>query len=94
MTRGDTVVVIWFAVSAAVEIVSRWALLLVLRRRGVRIRSFASGLPGYPEWVYAEWCNQQGVSPSRVLWLRRLSMINAVASLIALMGTVAGKHSP
>jgi hypothetical protein len=79
----------WFAVSIPVEIVSNIVFWRWLVRRRVPMTLLWVGTPGYLDEKFRRWCGQKGRSPKRVLFLRRLSLLNAIAAGVAFMVFVA-----
>jgi hypothetical protein len=90
-------VLVWFVLAVLIEIASSVLLLLWLRRRGVLPVFGLTGVPGYLERVYLEWCRTQGRSWKRVVVLRTLSILNVVLSAVVaipmLIGSASRPHS-
>jgi hypothetical protein len=81
-STGETIILIWFAVSVFIEIVSSIVLWFWLRRRGVKLVYGLAGIPGYMERAYLEWCRSQGRASRALLVWRVILHINVVVAAI------------
>jgi hypothetical protein len=91
MSGREAIIGVWFVVAILVEVGSTLALLLWLHRRGVRLVFGMTGIPGYLERAYREWCRNQGRSSTVVLVLRTFSLINVIVAAIVAIPVLAGR---
>jgi len=78
---------IWFVASIIFEVVSSFLLWIWLRKRGVRLVFGLSGIPGYLERFYIDWCRSHGHPYKRVLVTRVISVINLIVAAIVFIVT-------
>ena len=87
---GQIAIMIWFALSVLVEIVSGIMLWFWLRRQGVKLSYLMVKMPGNMEAAYVKWCRSQGRAPNKkVLVFRAVSLINAIIAGILFIVLVA-----
>jgi hypothetical protein len=79
---GEIFIAVWFAVSVLGATIGNVVFLFWLRRRGVNLVFALTGMPGYMDKAYYDWCRLQGRSSKRVLFLRTFSIINVIVSAI------------
>jgi hypothetical protein len=91
LTVGQAIIYVWFALAVLVEIVSSFVLWLLLRRRGVRLSFGLTGVPGYLERIYKDWCRNQGRSSKRVLLLRAASLVDLIVAAIFAIPLLAAR---
>lgn len=91
MSTREVIIGVWFVVAILIEVGSTLVLLLWLRRRGVRLVFGLTGIPGYLERAYREWCRNQGRPSTGVLVLRAVSLINVVVAAIVAIPVLAGR---
>ena len=96
MIAGKSIVAVWFAASALLEVSSNFLFYRWLVRRGVSVRFIGIGTPGYLDTRYSAWCRDSGRSSKKVLLLRRLSLVNSILAGAAFVAIVhmSGKHEP
>ncbi len=86
----DSVIAIWFAISVLVEIGSTVTLWVWLRRRGMKPDFFFTGIPGYLESFYVEWCQSHGRRYSVLIDFRTCWLINTILAGISFGVKMAG----
>jgi len=84
------VVLMWFAVAILAEVFSTVGFAFWLHRRGVKLVFGLTGIPGYVEYRYAEWCKARGKPSRRVVAIRVLLMINVIAALLFAFPILSG----
>lgn len=82
MNTRDAIVLVWFALSILMEIISTLVLMTWLRRRKVPIVFGLTGIPGYLEHAYADWCRSHGEDSKRLLVIRGLLLLNVVLAAV------------
>jgi hypothetical protein len=75
-------IMIWFVVSLIVAIIGNVVFLFWLKRRGVNLVFALTGIPGYMDHAYFDWCRSHGCSSKRILVLRAVSIINVIVASI------------
>ena|SRR5690242_10206349 len=85
------VAILWFALSVMSLVGENFVFYLWLRRVGVPLSFVWSGIPGYLDARYIQWCKEHGRPPwrGRIL-VRRVLLLNAVAAAIVFW-LVAGR---
>jgi hypothetical protein len=91
-TTWEVVVMIWFIVSLITHLLSGVVLALWLSRRGIKMSSAFSGMPGYVERRYRDWAEKSGHSPKLIVNLRIISTINVVIAAGIAILTISGSH--
>ncbi len=89
MSRLEDVILVWFALSIFTEVVSAAILRIWLSRRGVRVRFYLYGVPGYLERVYRNWRRSQGRPSNTVFILRIISLVNVIVAAIVAIPIIA-----
>lgn len=82
MTVGQLIVVLWFCSAIAIAVFGNLVFLIWLKKLGVRPILGLAGTPGYLDYVYVRWCRTQRRSPSLILALRCLSLVNVILAAI------------
>jgi hypothetical protein len=85
---------VWFSCSVALAVIENAVFVAWLRRRGARLTWIWSGHPGYVERAYAEWCQRTGRSPTQVVWIRRLILLNMIAAIVASIPLLSQSRYP
>jgi len=83
MASPQELVAVWCAGSIALAVIENTVFLVWLRRKGAQFDMAWSGVPGYLDRAYSAWCGKVGRSPQRVLWIRRLILLNLLISVVA-----------
>jgi hypothetical protein len=78
MNSTETLIVIWFGVSVLVEIITTITFYYWLRRQGIKLVFSLSGVPGYMEREYREWCQSQGRSSGGRIIIRSILLLNCI----------------
>lgn len=91
-TTWEVVVLTWFIVSLITHLLSGVALALWLSRRGIKMSSAFSGMPGYVERRYRDWAEKSGRSPKLIVNLRIISTINVVVASVIAVLAISGGH--
>ena len=84
-----TIILFWFGLSVLILLFSNLAFFIWLRRYGVKLEFLLTGTPGYLEYTYYKWCRAQGRSPTVILILRLVLIVNVVAAAVALMSILS-----
>jgi hypothetical protein len=91
------IVIVWFCLSVLTAVICRLVFYFWLLGKGVEVRFFWAGTPGYLEWKYLEWCRDRGQSGKR--WLRALSLlwvnllVAAAVFAVLVVPRVHGQHT-
>ena len=80
------ILLVWFATSVLVEVLSQLVLVMWLRASGVKVSIFLSGVPGYVDGLYADWCETNGRNGRPLLVFRRIWLINCLIVAFAAVG--------
>ena len=80
LNMGRAVICVRFALAILTEIVSSFVLWIWLRRHGVNLVFGLTGIPGYLETAYHQWCKTYQHPEAIVLRLRAVSIVNVIAS--------------
>jgi hypothetical protein len=80
MSSSQELVAIWFAASIALAVIENAVFVVWLRRKGAPLAWGWASVPGYADRAYMTLCQRTGRSPGRVLWLRRLLLLNLFVS--------------
>lgn len=75
----------WFAAAVLLEVVTTIGFAQWLRRKGTALIFGFIGIPGYLEYLYAEWCRANGRDPLWMIVLRLLLLVNVVGAFIVAM---------
>lgn len=82
LSKMDVLILVWFASAIVIEVASSFMLFIWLRYHGVRLVFGLTGVPGYMERKYDEFCRDNGRPKKLVLYLRALSIVNVVLAAI------------
>ncbi len=78
-------VTIWFFVSGFAAMFSTIVIWFWLRRR-TKIDYYEASIPGKLEYVYRDWCKEQGQPPNKfILYFRSVTFISAAVAAIILI---------
>ncbi len=86
MSPPPVLVLVWFALSISCAVVGNLVFYLWLRSKGIEVRFFFAGTPGYLDQRYAEWCRQNGIRSGPILALRLFLVGNAIAAGLVFIG--------
>jgi hypothetical protein len=78
MNRDEIFIIIWFVVSVLLEIITSIIFYFWLRRHGVKLVFGLTGVPGYMERAYREWCHSQGRSSKGIIISRSIILLNCI----------------
>jgi hypothetical protein len=90
LSTWEEVVVLWFSVSVAIQILSGVALWLWLVIHEVKVTFVFVGFPGYVERCYMQWRRSQGRSYRLVISLRIASAANTIAAALIALPILVG----
>ena len=89
-TSVEIMIMLWFAVSVFVTIISTFVFWIWLIRHGVKLTYMWVGTPGYLEFAYLKWCRSQGRLPSKiVVSFRTISIINVIVAAVFLIAVAS-----
>ncbi len=88
LSNVQWIVVVWFAVSGATLVVSRFMLWRWLISRGAHVEWLFVGTPGYLESVYKRLCVSTGRSPRNGLLLNAFLYASAIGAVIVYFITI------
>ena len=77
------VVLVWFACAVLAEVVSTLAFFVWLRRKKVALVFGMTGVPGYLEFRYVDWCRANHLPSTNWIVVRLLLMTNVLSALVA-----------
>src|ERR1700733_6790727 len=85
LRTDDLVILVWFVSAVLIQNGLEFALWLLLRRRGVKMKFWLTGIPGHMDRAYYLWCKSHGVDATRMLVIRGVTFVNMyVAAIVAL----------
>ena len=91
-STAEFLIFLWFAVSVFIAVVGTFVFWFGLRRRGVRLVFGLTGIPGYMEIAYIEWCRTRGRRPNiSMLVFRGASIINVIVAAIFAIPLLSAK---
>jgi hypothetical protein len=80
-STGEILIVVWFALSVFVEVISGIVFWFWIRRQGVKLSNLMVKMPGNMERAYLAWCRSHGQSPNmRIIRFRAISTINVLVA--------------
>jgi hypothetical protein len=91
LSTSSWLILTWFAASIVAEVIGMLILRVRLYRRGVRLVSGLTGVPGYMEYRYAMWCRERGRSPRRVIVLQAVLLFNMVLAILCALPILSAR---
>ncbi len=93
MTAIQVIGFLWFASAIFIAVIQNVIFMHWLKKQGVRLIFGLAGTPGYLDYVYLNWCKNQGRSPKRILMLRALCLANVILAAVVVVPMIISFHA-